>query len=81
MAILSASELSAIRRNCASKIPVNYDKTQVNAIAQAIEDVLVSQIPIISSAIDAAISPVVLSPWQKKKMVAEVLRAKYERDK
>lgn len=81
MATISSSELQSIRNACAETQTVNYTKTQINAAAQAIEDLIVSSASSISTAINSATSPLTLSAAQKKKLVAEVLKSKYERDK
>lgn len=81
MATLSATELQSVRNATAATQAVNYTKATINAAAQAVETFLVGQAAAISSAIDTATSPTVLSNAQKKKIVAEVVRLKFERDK
>lgn len=81
MAILSSGELQSIRNDCQESIQVNYTKAQIAAAAQAVEDFLVSQASAISTAINAATAPLVLTAAQKKKLVAEVLQRKWARDK
>lgn len=80
MAILTVVELQMIRNNCSAKIIVPCTKAQINAAAQAVEDLITNNATAISNAIDAATSPVVLSNALKKKLVAEVLDAKFRRD-
>lgn len=81
MATLSATELQAVRNATAVTQVVNYTKATINAAAQAVETFLVGQAAAISSAIDTATSPVALSNAQKKKIVAEVIELKFQRDK
>jgi hypothetical protein len=81
MATLNASELQSIRNECAETLTVNYTKALVNAAAQAVETFLTSNAAAISAAIDAATAPFVFTNAQKKKIVAEVVRLKFERDK
>lgn len=81
MATLSSSELQAIRNGCAETQVVNYTKAQLNAAAQAVEDLLVSSASTISNTINTATSPLVLTASQKKELVAFVLYVKFLRDK
>jgi hypothetical protein len=83
MATLSAAELQAIRNRCAERpgAVTTLTKAQVNAGAQACEDFLTNNAAAVSSAIDAAISPGTLNAAGKKKLFAEVVEAKYQRDK
>lgn len=81
MATLAATELQAIRNACEVGVPVTYSKTQINAAAQAVEDFLTSNAAAISTAINQATSPVVLTAAQKKKLVAEVCERKAQRDR
>ncbi len=80
MATLSATELQAVRNATAQTQVVNYTKSQINAAAQAVETYLTNNSAAISSAIDTATSPLTLTNSQKKKIVAEVVRLKAERD-
>jgi len=81
MAVLSASELQSVRNGCAQTVAVNYTKPQINAAAQACEDFLASNAATVSTAINAATSPLVLSAAQKKAIFAQVVLLKYLRDK
>jgi hypothetical protein len=83
MATLSAAELQNIRNGCASQsgIPVNYTKAQINAAAQACEDFLTNNATAVSTAINTATSPLVLTAAQKKAIFAWVVEQKFERDK
>lgn len=81
MATLSASELQSVRNAVSLTQTVNYTKPVINAAAQAVETFLVGQAAAISSAIDTATSPTTLSNAQKKKIVAEVIELKFQRDK
>lgn len=81
MATLSSSELQAVRNGCASSQTVNYTKPQINAAAQAVEDFLTNNAAAVSSAINTATSPLVLTAAQKKAIVAYVVYLKFLRDK
>lgn len=67
MATLSVSELQSARNATALIGTVNYTKAVFNAATQAVETFLTSNAAAISSAIDTATSPTVLSNAQKKK--------------
>lgn len=82
MATLSATELATVRQQCAVQFPSPpWTKAQINAGAQACEDFLTNNAAAISSAIDAATAPLTLTGAQKKKLFAEVVERKYQRDK
>lgn len=82
MAVLSVSELQAVRNGCAnSGVLVNYTKAQNGAAAQAVEDFLTNNAAAISAAINTATSPLVLTAAQKKEIVAQVIFVKYLRDR
>jgi hypothetical protein len=81
MATLSAAELQSVRNACERSITVNYLKAQINAAAQVVEDFLTSNAAQVSTDINTATSPLVLTNAQKKKIVAEVCRLKFDRDK
>jgi hypothetical protein len=84
MATLASDELTEIRHILAQKQGdgVNWTKAQINAVAQAIEDLLVSTSfqNSVSSAINAATSPLVMTAAQKKYLFAVVVYRKYVRD-
>lgn len=80
MAVLSPTQLRSVRNACERKLVLTYTKPLVNAAAQAVEDWLVANAGSVSSAINGATSPFVFTPLQKKKIVAEVLRLKFEAD-
>lgn len=81
MATLSSTELTTIRNRCADTQTVNYTKAQLNAAAQACEDFLATNASTVSAAINTATSPFTFTAAQKKKIFAEVVEAKYQRDK
>lgn len=81
MPVLTVEELRDIRNECSRTLTVNYNKGQVALAAQAIEDFLDANAGAVSSAINTATSPFVFTAAQKKKIFAEVVRKKYERDK
>lgn len=85
MAILNTNELQAVRNACQTQ-EVDYIKATINAASQAIEDYLDNMMTnrpatSLNAAINTATSPVVLTSAQKKKIGAEVLRLKFERDR
>lgn len=84
--VLTPTELTDIRQECAKTQVVDYTKAVINAAAQAIEDYLENMLTnrpanSLNAAINAATAPVVLSAAQKKKIGAEVLRRKFLRDR
>lgn len=81
MAILSATELQAIRNGCALTQAINYTKPQINAAAQACEDFLTTNAAAVSTAINTATSPFVFSAAQKKAIFAYAVYMKFLRDK
>lgn len=83
MAVLTSAELQVIRNGVAltAGLPVNYTKAQIGAAAQAVEDFLTNNAAAISTAINTATSPLVLSAAQKKAIGAWTENVKYLRDK
>jgi hypothetical protein len=86
MAVLTTEEKVSIRQECAKTQAVDYTKATINAAAQAIEDYLEDMVTnrpasSLNAAINAATSPITLSVAVKKKIGAEVMRLRYERDK
>lgn len=86
MATLSPSELTLCRNQmerATNGTGIPWTKPQLNAAAQAVEDILVGGAlqTAISNAINTATSPLVLSATQKRQLVAYVLARKAERDK
>lgn len=81
MGVLTTAELQSVRNACANSVQVNYTKTIIDAAAQACEDFLTQNAAAVSTAINTATSPVVLSNAQKKKLFAEVVVLKYLRDR
>lgn len=81
MAVLTADDLLTMRQGCAREISVNYTKPQINAALQAIEDVFDSAAVqnAISSAINTATSPLVLTAGQKRTLVKWYLYNRYVR--
>jgi hypothetical protein len=84
MATLTSDELTEVRRILAQKQGdgVNWTKAQINAAAQAVEDLLVTTSfqNAVSSAINTATSPLVMTAAQKKYLFAVVVYRKYVRD-
>lgn len=83
MAVLTDDETTVIRQSLAQGETPNWTKAQINAAAQAVEDILVGATlqTAISNAINTATSPVVLTATQKRRLVAFVLERKYRRDR
>ena len=78
MPILTNQQLTEARNSCEKYISsVNYDKTQINAALQAIEDTFEASRAAFSSAINAATAPLVLSNAQKKSLVKAYLLTKF----
>ena len=70
MTILTSAQLAESRRLCAaSGVPINYTKAQFNAAVQAVENHIVGQAGAISTAINVATAPLVLTIAQKKQIV------------
>lgn len=81
MAVLTPNQLAHLRRLVAEKeATIPWDKPQVNAAYQAIEDTLTAQAPAISAAIDAATAPFAFSAAQKKRLLAAWCELKFRRD-
>lgn len=82
MATLTNDELVAVRKEFAAAFPdPGAVKATINTVAQAVETWLASNAASLSAAIDTATDPIVLSAARKKKIVAEVLRLKFMRDR
>ena len=80
MAILTASQLTEIRQNCAREIPVNYTKPQVNLAIQAIENWFEISRVGLNAAINTATVPFVFTPIQKLRLVKYWLQSKFGRE-
>lgn len=81
MAILNSPQLTEIRVEVSAEIPVNYQKSLANNAIQAIEDWFTSA-PVqasLSSAIDAATTPTILSNAQKRSFVKFWLKQRFNR--
>lgn len=72
MAVLTAAQLQQCRQG-AQNGPVPWTKAQINAALQAIEDTMrgATVQSALSSAIDAAVSPLNLNAAQKKRLFRE----------
>lgn len=83
MAVLSTSELVQIRNGVehTAGISVNYTKPQINAAAQACEDFLTNNAAAVSTAINTATAPLVLTAAQKKAIFAWTVFMKFMRDR
>ncbi len=81
MAILTADEMAALRRQVAAPAQtVGWDKSTVNTALQAVEDKFELIRSDISATIDAAATPFVFTALQKRKLVGAVLRRKFTRE-
>ena len=80
MAILNRRALAKINRNAFKNVMVNYDDTQLNPAVQAIEDWFEGQRLPLSSAINAATSPITLTNPEKKRLVAYFLADKLKKE-
>ncbi len=80
MAVLSTEQLTELRQEMArGKNVINWDKAQINAACQAIEDQIEGFKATINSAINTATSPVVMSNSLKKELVKFYFRQKFSR--
>lgn len=81
MAILTSDQLVALRQAYSrNNVIVNIDKPQVNAACQAIEDWFEDNRASLAVVINQATSPVVLTPTEKRFLVAAFLLQKSGRD-
>jgi len=77
MAILTANELVAIRRQCAAeRATVNYTKAQINAALQAIEDFFEASRASLGAAIETA-APGKFNVAEKRQLVKFWLAHKF----
>jgi len=85
MATISAADLAKIRREIAEAfvkagLPVNFNKAQINAALQALEDWFEGVRSSAVTAINNATSPFVFTNAQKKKLGAYWLLFKYAQE-
>ena len=82
MAILTLKQLADIRQSCYKGAPaVDYDKTQINAMLQAVEDWFEANRNSLNTAINTATAPKVFTIAQKKRAVAYWLEQKFQTEK
>lgn len=82
MAVLTANELAALRRDVARDLAtVNFSKVEVNAALQGVEDWFELNRASLSTAINTATTPFVFSAAQKKLLVAYWLLLKAGKEK
>ena len=80
MTVLSAEQLTELRQEMArDDSVVNWSKVQINAACQAVEDQIEGFKAPINSAINTAMSPVVMPNATKKKLVKFYFRQKFNR--
>ncbi len=79
MAVLTAEQLTELRQAIAVGEVVNWNKAQINAAAQALEDEIEGFKGTINIAINAATAPLVLSVPLKKKLVKFYFQQKFSR--
>ena len=78
MATLTGDQLAQIRHDMASGGSVNWTKGGLNAAVQAIENIFESSArAALSTAIDTATAPTVLTNPQKKRLIAAWLKVKF----
>ena len=81
MAVLTASELAELRRNTsAASGTVTWDKGQINAALQAIEDDFENRRASVINAIDAATAPFAFTGAQKKQIIRHWLAQRSHRE-
>jgi len=80
MAVLTNTEKAEITQQIFTKITVNYTKLQAWAVLQAIEDWFETNRPSLSTAINTATAPLVLTAAQKKAFVAFWCQQKFGRE-
>lgn len=77
MATLTTTVLAGIRQDCAKSVAVDYTKSEINTLLQAVEDWFEANRSSLNSAINTATSPKVFSAAQKKKAIAVWLHYKF----
>lgn len=80
MATLTAAQLAEARQNFSPR-PAGCTKPVINAAVQAVETYMTTNAAAITSAIDAASSPVTFTANQKKQVVAAWALIRYEQDR
>lgn len=81
MAILTTTEFAELRQAIArDQATVDWNKPQINAALQAIEDWFEANRAALGAAINAGTTPYVFTATQKKRLVAYWLRQKFERE-
>lgn len=81
MAILTVDQLAQLRRECAQEqATINYEKSQINVAIQAVEDTFEAVRPTLSTNINTATAPLVLTAAQKRLLVKMWLQQKARRE-
>lgn len=84
MAVLTDAQLAKARLRLPVvmdfDLVVNFNRVQIHAAFQALEDWYEGEKAAVGSALNAATDPVVLDPAVKKAMVIEFLRQKLDRE-
>ena len=81
MPLLTAQQLASLRSDVArGQIPVTWDKTQINAALQAIEDWFESNRAALNTAINAATAPFVFPAGIKRLILLFFLTQKAGRE-
>lgn len=82
MAALTPQQLVEIRKRVAQgETEVAWDKSQINAIIQVLEDWYEAERPTVSALMDTATAPFVFSNAVKKKVGAWFLKQKSDRER
>lgn len=77
MATLTSDQLAQIRQGIAATETVNFTKSDINAAIQKVEDVFETNRIALGTAINTATSPLVLTTSQKKAVVREWCKYKF----
>ena len=80
MAILTATQLAQLQNLSESeRPPITHLKPQLNAAFQAVEDWFEANRASLSTALNTATTPLILTPSQKRALVKAWLLQKFER--
>jgi len=80
MATLTAEQLTELRQGTCRDLHPDFNKTQINAMLQAIEDWFEAARPSLNTAINTATAPYVFSAANKKKALSYWCAQKYGRE-
>ena len=81
MPVLTSLQLAELRRGCAhEQATINYDKAQINAALQAVENAFEGLRPTLNANINTATAPLILTLSQKRLVVKYWLQQKFGRE-